>query len=71
MSQREGPPQSCFSALCLHLVSFFTCTATNEWQNVWTDRTQLHHTRAPRSEGVYRGHTYMSVKAIEPCGQSD
>ena len=71
MSQREGPPQSCFSRLCLQLVSLFTCTESNEWQNVWTERVKLHHTRAPRSEGQYRGHTYTHVKAVESCSQSD
>lgn len=58
MSQRQGPPQSTVSRLCLRLVAWFTCRDTpSEWQIVWRQHDELHHSHAPRAQGAYCGHT--------------
>ncbi len=57
MSQRSGPPQNETSHFCLRLVSCLLCSEVpNEWDSVWHARDELHHERAPLSEGRYKGH---------------
>lgn len=44
-------------------MSWFMCEPElNEWQQVWDARDELHHTRAPRPDGRYTGHTSNSCR---------
>ena len=65
MSQREGAPQSTWSAYLLSWTSWLLCldSTPNEWQQVWYGRNSLHHDSAPRPGGRYTGHSYAFTKA--------
>jgi hypothetical protein len=61
MSQRQGPPQSIWSRLFLKCMAWLMCQPElNEWQQVWDTRDDLHHGRAPPSQGRYSGHACLS-----------
>ena len=56
MSQREGAPQSCWSATLLRVMSWLMCDSEyhNEWGTVWNYRSEYHHEMAPETVGLYK-----------------